>query len=100
MRGHNVNRFINRLSTLVLFFLTVMMIPPDAFCVTLAGGTITTDTTWTLTGSPYIVTGSITVQGADGADGVTTLTIEPGVEVRFNAGFYLYKGVQAATPER
>ncbi len=45
-------------------------------------GVIATDTTWTRANSPYIVTGNITVQGADGPDGVTTLTIEPGVQVR------------------
>ena len=37
------------------------------------GGTITTNTTWTPAGSPYIMTGSVTVtQGIN-------LTIEPGV---------------------
>ena len=51
------------------------------------GGAITTDTTWTLTGSPYIVTGNITVYGSP--SNTVTLTIEPGVEVRFhqNTGF-------------
>ena len=33
---------------------------------------------WDITGSPYIIQGSITVQGDD------TLTIEPGVEIRFD----------------
>ncbi|MDP3093612.1 MAG: S8 family serine peptidase [bacterium] len=41
-------------------------------------GNITEDTTWTLANSPYIVTG--TVQVLEGA----TLTIEPGVTVKFN----------------
>lgn len=44
---------------------------------TIVGGTIVTDTTWVRTLSPYIVTYQIAV--AAGA----TLTIEPGVEVRF-----------------
>lgn len=39
-------------------------------------GNITEDTTWTLANSPYIVTGTIQVYA--------TLTIEPGVEIRFN----------------
>lgn len=56
------------------------------------GGTISTDTTWTLAGSPYIVQGSVTVQGTDGADGVTTLTIQPGVTVQFNDNFELIIG--------
>ena len=55
---------------------------PGSF--TNVGGLISTDTTWTLAGSPYIVTSNITVQGTDGADGITTLTIEPGVVVKFN----------------
>ncbi len=59
---------------------------------TVPGGTISTDTTWTLAGSPYVVTGGVDVKGTDGPDGVTTLTIEPGVEVRFNAGRWLKVG--------
>ncbi len=47
------------------------------------GGTIITDTTWTLANSPYLVDSGITI-----ANGVL-LTIEPGVEVRFTSGTYL-----------
>lgn len=57
-----------------------------AEAATTVGGTISTDTTWTLAGSPYTVTSSITVAGTSGADGVTTLTIQPGVVVRFSQG--------------
>lgn len=53
-------------------------------------GTISADTTWTLENSPYLVTTSISIRGTDGGDGVTTLTIEPGVLVRFQPGCYLY----------
>ena len=42
------------------------------------GGTITTNTTWSLSGSPYIVTSTLTI--AAGA----TLTIAPQVEVKVN----------------
>ena len=52
-------------------------------------GTISLDTTWTFAGSPYLVKGSVTVLGTDGPDGITTLTVEPGVEVRFHAGVTL-----------
>ena len=41
-------------------------------------GTLTTNTTWSLPGSPYLVIGDILV-----ASGVT-LTVEPGVQVRFD----------------
>ncbi len=45
------------------------------------GGTISVDTTWTLAGSPYVVTNYVTVQ-----DNVT-LTVEPGVTVVVNNGY-------------
>lgn len=47
------------------------------------GGTIATNTTWDLAGSPYIVQGNLTV-----ADGVN-LNIQAGVEVRFAGNFYI-----------
>jgi hypothetical protein len=61
-------------------------------CLTLGGnigtvaaanvsGNIIADTTWTKANSPYLVTGSVFLSGG------ITLTIEPGVEVRF-AGNY------------
>lgn len=43
-------------------------------------GIITTNTAWTVTGSPYIVTGNTLL------DSGYTLTIEPGVVVKFNSG--------------
>jgi CARDB/Periplasmic copper-binding protein (NosD)/Right handed beta helix region/Dockerin type I domain/Bacterial Ig-like domain len=65
---------------------------------TVVSGTISIDTTWTRAGSPYIVTSSITVKGADGADGITTLTIEPGVQVRFNRNTRLTVGASSGDP--
>lgn len=47
-------------------------------------GIIGADTTWTLANSPYIVVGNILV------DQGVTLTVEPGVTVKFNQDLYLY----------
>ncbi len=45
---------------------------------TYKSGPISSDETWNLTNSPYIVTGDVTV------DPGVTLTIDPGVEVKFD----------------
>ncbi|OHA14664.1 MAG: hypothetical protein A3G49_05795, partial [Candidatus Sungbacteria bacterium RIFCSPLOWO2_12_FULL_41_11] len=44
---------------------------------TFVSGTITTDTTWILADSPYVVQGPVIVSGN------TTLTVDPGVVVKF-----------------
>ena len=51
--------------------------PPNP---TQVSGTISVNTTWSLANSPYLVTGDIIVNAG------VTLTIEPGVVVKFNAG--------------
>ncbi len=42
------------------------------------GGTISTNTTWALSGSPFIVTSDITINSG------VTLTVQPGVSVKVN----------------
>ena len=49
-------------------------------------GHIDTDTTWTVAGSPYIVTGNVFVYGTPTN---VTLTVQAGVEVRFNSATWL-----------
>jgi hypothetical protein len=67
---------------------------------TTVGGSISTDTTWTLSGSPYIVTSAVTVMGTDGDDGITTLTIQPGVIVKFNRYINMDIGATSGDPVR
>ena len=65
---------------------------------TAVSGNITTNTVWTVENSPYVVTGDITVYSStrspysDTAPNQATLTLEPGVEVRFEQGTGLYVG--------
>ncbi|ANM29798.1 hypothetical protein ABI59_09730 [Acidobacteria bacterium Mor1] len=67
------------------WLLLLALLPaPAVVAQTNVSGTISVDTTWDLAGSPYIVTNNVSVFGTDGPDGVTTLTIDPGVEVRFS----------------
>jgi hypothetical protein len=79
-------------------FILLFLIPKLAAADTAVGGTISTDTTWSVTGNPYIVTSNITVIGTDGTDGITTLTIEPGVTVKFNSSRYMTIGASSGDP--
>jgi len=54
--------------------------PATAQGHTQAGGPITTPTNWTVAGSPYIVDTTLSIEAGG------SLTIDPGVEVRFQAG--------------
>ncbi|MEI6816192.1 MAG: T9SS type A sorting domain-containing protein [Bacteroidota bacterium] len=68
-------------SMLTLFAVVFLCRITTAF--TNVSGVISTNTIWDLAGSPYIITGLVTVQQA-------TLTILPGVTVKFNDGQELY----------
>jgi hypothetical protein len=68
-------------------FLLFVLSAPSVRAATNVSGAIAADTVWALSGSPYVVVGNVTVQGTDGADGITTLTIEPGAQVRFNGTY-------------
>ncbi len=79
----------------VLLVLSVLLVAvaPALAQTNVPAGTISVDTTWNLAGSPYIVKGTVTIQGTDGPDGITTLTIEPGVVVQFDERHDLQIGV-------
>lgn len=66
-------------SFLVLFTLSLAATSLEA--ATNVSGVISTNTTWTAAGSPYILTGTVSVGGDNGP----TLTIQAGVVVRANA---------------
>ena len=81
LQGSTTMRQYLILSIILSLFLTGL-----SHADTKVSGNITTDTTWTLANSPFIVTG--TVQVLAGA----TLTIEPGVTVKFDKDTLLRVG--------
>ena len=77
------------LGVLAVFIFLISMAKANA--ETIVSSNIRSDTTWTLDGSPYIVTTTITLSSSSANQSVG-LTIEPGVEVRFDEGARLYVG--------
>ena len=83
---------------IILAIIVILFSIPSTVCAeTFVSSDIRQNTTWTLEGSPYIVTGDITVASLDWSyhsnpDSVT-LTIEPGVQIRFNPGTGLMVGI-------
>ncbi|HEY6873966.1 MAG TPA: right-handed parallel beta-helix repeat-containing protein, partial [Geobacteraceae bacterium] len=71
-----------------LFMLFTDVMP--SLADTTVGGVISSDTTWTLAGSPYNVTSTVQVYGTSTTP--ATLTIEPGVVVKFASGTGLQIG--------
>jgi parallel beta-helix repeat protein len=70
--------------TLVSLLLLVSVMTLATAQTNLTGGNITKDSVWTLAGSPYRVSGSVTVNAG------FNLRVDSGVVVRFQSGVYLY----------
>jgi len=68
----------------------IVFLASAALADTTVSGNIQTDTTWTLVGSPYIVNSTVYVYGTTTTP--VTLTIEPGVVVKFGASGSLQIG--------
>ncbi len=67
----------------IFIFLLAFIAFRSIASVNVSGG-IFTNTTWTEANSPYIIVGDVAV------DSAVTLTIEPGVQVRFNGKYYFF----------
>ena len=68
-----------------LSLLFVLLFAWPLLADTAVSSNLTADTTWTVDGSPYILTGNIAIGGPAGV----TLTINPGVTVKFATGSQL-----------
>ncbi|ACM22020.1 repeat-containing protein [Geotalea daltonii FRC-32] len=82
------------LKTLLFFLFILISHALPSFADTTVGGVISTDTTWTLAGSPYNVTSTVQVYGTSTT--AATLTIEPGVVVKFASNTVLQIGSGAS----
>ncbi|MBI9089152.1 MAG: right-handed parallel beta-helix repeat-containing protein [Desulfobacterium sp.] len=71
----------------------LLILPVISSAETLVTGNIPENTIWTVSGSPYVVTGDVTVyHPVAGGVSIATLTIEPGVTVRFRPNTRLAVG--------
>ncbi len=74
----------NVLQVFLCVSIILLLYGAPALADTTVGGRISADTTWTLANSPYVVTSTVQVYGNSTTP--VTLTIEPGVLVKFNSG--------------
>ncbi|MDY0336926.1 MAG: right-handed parallel beta-helix repeat-containing protein [Candidatus Cloacimonadaceae bacterium] len=72
----------------LLFVLFIFSLSTSLHAETLVDSSITASVTWNLEGSPYIVDGTIQVSGTS----QPVVTVEPGVQVRFNSAASLVLG--------
>ncbi|MFL7869595.1 MAG: right-handed parallel beta-helix repeat-containing protein, partial [Anaerolineales bacterium] len=90
-------KFFSILHHLSAIFFSLFFLAGTSLAETYVNGNITSDTTWGVDGSPYIVTGDITVRHSSAThyniQTTAVLTIEPGVVVRFEPGTGLYVGL-------
>ncbi len=72
-------------------FLLLLCLAPISHAQTNVGGAYFSNQTWTLAGSPYIITSDVQIAPA------ATLTIQPGVAISFNGGseILIKGGIQA-----
>lgn len=72
---------LNRLNLTALYILLMcFLVITDTSAQTYVSGTISGSVTWTSSGNPYIVTSTVSIEAG------ANLTIDPGVEVRFDSG--------------
>lgn len=70
----------------------------DLAVTTLFGSTIDKDSTLYAANGPYVIEDYFTIQGQDGDDNITTLTIEPGTTLRFFSNNYIRVSDSAINP--
>ncbi|MFC1720675.1 right-handed parallel beta-helix repeat-containing protein [Patescibacteria group bacterium] len=78
------NKIFSKGLYFLIFTAIFAVLPLSASAATYVSGTISTDTVWTASSSPYVV------QGIVALDQYRTLTIEPGVVVKFDTGALLH----------
>ncbi len=88
--GGETIRIRSRFGITLLFFFALVFYNTPSFADTSVGGRISSDTAWTFANSPYVVTSTVQVYGTSTSP--VTLTIEPGVVVKFNSGTSLQIG--------